>query len=128
MRPSDAAYRDALYRRLPALRRAFAGYFATTGAVAHVFPTTLVPAPRIGEETTLRVGERDVSFDEAIGRNITPGSTAGLPGLVLPIGVTSTGLPVGLEFDAPAGNDRALLSLGLALESVFGRGPRPEEI
>ncbi len=123
--PSRALYQDALQRRLPALRRAFSVYFAATGAVAHVFPTTLVPAPRIGEETTVRIGDRALSFDEAIGRNITPGSTAGLPGLVLPIGLTAGGLPVALEFDAPAGHDRALLSLGLALEQVLGQGPRP---
>ena len=43
-----------------------------------------------------------------VARNIDPGSTAGLPGLVLPAGMTSGGLPVALEFDGPAGSDRAL--------------------
>ena len=36
--------------------------------------------------------------------------------------MTADGLPVGLEFDALSGGDRALLSLGLSLEAVLGRG------
>jgi Asp-tRNA(Asn)/Glu-tRNA(Gln) amidotransferase A subunit family amidase len=34
-------------------------------------------------------------------------------------------LPVGLEFAASSGRDRALLSLGLALEPVLGPIPAP---
>ena len=45
--------------------------------------------------------------------------------LVLPAGITLSGLPVGLEFDALSGNDRQLLSLGLALEKVLGPMPSP---
>jgi indoleacetamide hydrolase len=33
--------------------------------------------------------------------------------------VTSGGLPVGLAFDGPAGGDRDLLGLALAVETVF---------
>ncbi len=40
--------------------------------------------------------------------------------------MTSDGLPVGLEFDGPPGNDRDLLGLGFALESALGRIPSPE--
>jgi mandelamide amidase len=43
----------------------------------------------------------------------------------LPAGTTSSGLPVGLEFDALTGNDRQLLSLGLSLEKVLGSLPSP---
>ena len=53
-------------------------------------------------------------------RNISPGNCASLPGRVLPGGLTSAGLPVGMEFDAPVGTDRALLGLGFALEQALG--------
>jgi mandelamide amidase len=66
------------------------------------------------------IQDRKVRFDVAIARNISPGSTAGVPGLVLPAGVNSAGLPLGIEFDAPAGADRALLSLGLSLQAALG--------
>ena len=92
-----------------------------------VFPATLVPAPRIGEDTTLTVNGRALPFETAVARNIAPGSTAGLPGLVVPAGLTSGGLPVAVEFDAPTGADRALLALGLGVERALGpMAPPPE--
>src|SRR6184192_1458334 len=39
---------------------------------------------------------RRMPLDEAMARNIAPGSTAGLPGLVLSAGLTTGGLPVAL--------------------------------
>ena len=90
-----------------------------------VFPATLVPAPRIGEETTVDGGGRPLPFDTAVARNIAPGSTAGIPGLVLPVARTRGGLPVAIEFDAPAGADRALLALGLSAERALGTLPAP---
>ena len=121
--PKYAAARD---QHLPALRRLYQDYFARTGVAAMVFPTTLVPAPRIGEETTVDVGGRPLPFDTAVARNIAPGSTAGVPGLVLPVGLTRAGLPVSIEFDAPAGADRALLALGLSAERALGTLPGPQ--
>jgi mandelamide amidase len=38
---------------------------------------------------------------------------------------TQSGLPLGLELDGPAGSDRKLLGIGLALEEIFGRLPAP---
>jgi mandelamide amidase len=43
----------------------------------------------------------------------------------VPIGRTTAGLPVGLALDGPAGSDRRLLGIGLALEALFGRLPAP---
>ena len=122
---SESVYAAARDQHLPALRRLYADYFARTGVAAMVFPTTLVPAPRIGEETSVDVGGRPLPFDTAVARNIAPGSTAGVPGLVLPIGLTPDGLPVSMEFDAPARSDRSLLALGKTLENVLGTVPPP---
>ena len=63
-----------------------------------------------------------VPIRAAFGRNIALSSCASMASLVLPSGTTAEGLPVGLEFDALSGGDRALLSLGLSLEAVLGRG------
>ena len=122
---SEAAYAAARDRHLPALRQLYREYFARTGVAAIAFPTTLVAAPPIGEDRVLMIGASAVSFETAVSRNIAPGSTAGLPGLVLPIGLTANGLPVSMEFDAAAASDRALLSLGVSLEQLFGRLPPP---
>src|ERR1700691_2884485 len=106
---AEPAYAAARDRYLPELRSLYRDYFARTQVAALVFPTTLVAAPKIGEETTVMVRGRPMPFETAVARNIAPGSTAGLPGLVLPVGLTPGGLPVAIEFDAPAGGDRALL-------------------
>lgn len=123
--PSEASYARARDQHLPALRRLFRDYFAREGVAAIVFPTTLTPAPRIGVDQELDIGGRRLPFETAIARNIAPGSTAGLPGLVVPIGLSAQGLPVSLEFDAASGTDRQLLALGLALEKLFAALPAP---
>jgi mandelamide amidase len=123
---SDSQYREAVDVHLPALRSLYRNYFVRAGVAAIVFPTTILPAPAIGEENMdVEVRGRKLPLDQAMSRNIAPGSTAGLPGLVLPAGLTSTGLPVALEFDGATGSDRALLGLGLAIEAVLGRLPPP---
>jgi mandelamide amidase len=123
---SEEAYGLARDRALPALRELFRDYFSHNRVAAIVFPATMVPAPRIGDDGVLSVNGRPLSFTTAISRNIDPGSTAGLPGLVLPAGLSAGGLPVSLEFDAPAGSDRGLLALGVSLEAVLGRLPAPK--
>ena len=122
---TEAVYRAAVDVHLPKLKQIFKRYFAATGAAAIVFPATMVTAPLIGDEGKLLVRGERVPFETAISRNIDPGSTAGLPGLVLPAGLARNGLPVALEFDGAAGEDRALLELGLAIEAVLGPIARP---
>src|SRR5438132_13978707 len=87
---------------------------------------TMLPAPTIGEEDMdVEVRGRRMPLDEAMARNTAPGSTAGLPGLVLPAGLTTGGLPVVLEFDGPSGPDRRMLERGLAPDAALGKLPPP---
>ena len=118
---SEATYQAARDVHLPKLREIFRNYFAITAAAAIVFPATRVPPPLIGNDVDVEISGKRVPFEIAVAHNIAPGSTAGLPGLVLPAGLTASGLPVALEFDAPAGSDRALLALGLSIERVLGK-------
>jgi mandelamide amidase len=123
---SEAAYDAARDQYLPTLRRLYQEYFSRSHVAAMVFPATLVPPPLIGEETTIKTADgRSLPFEVAVARNIAPGSTVGVPGLVLPAGLTRTGLPVALEFDAPASTDRALLGLGVSLQASLGPMPPP---
>lgn len=122
---TESVYAAARDHYLPELKATFRGYFASTGVAAMIFPATRVPPPRIGDETTLDIRGHAVAFEDAVARNIASGSTAGLPGLVLPAGLTSGGLPVAVELDAPEGSDRALLALGQAIEQALGTLPAP---
>jgi len=124
-RPPDEAYVQARDVHRPALQQAFRDYFCKTAVAAIVYPTTLVPATPIGQDQEVEIGGKKMPFRVAMSRNIAPGSCAGIPGVVLCAGLTSGGLPVGVEFDGPAGSDRDLLALGQALEAVLGRPPAP---
>jgi mandelamide amidase len=104
----------------PALQALYSDTFSGNKLDAIAFPTT----PRVASPSN-----PDSSSLENFGlfiQNTDPGSNAGIPGIQLPIalGATST-LPVGLELDGPAGSDRRLLAIGMALDTVFGRLPAP---
>ena len=105
---------------LPALRPLYQDYFTCNRVAARVIPATMVPPPLIVEEVTGSIQGRNLPSDTAIARNIAPGSTAGIPGLALPAGMTSAGLPIGIEFDAPAASARSPLALGLSIHGVPG--------
>ena len=120
----EKVYRDALAAR-PVLQRLYAETFRTNGIAALVFPTTPLPAAPVGDDQTTKLNGADVPTFPTFIQNTDPGSNAGIPGLTVPIGRTAAGLPVGLELDGPAGSDRRLLGIGLALEALFGRLPAP---
>jgi mandelamide amidase len=111
---------------LPALRETLEDYFVTNNLDAMVFPAAQIAAPPIGHDNETELNGRTVHFQPLISRNISPGSTGGLPGLVVPADLNSDGLPVCLEFDGPAGSDTRLLAIGLAVESVLGHLPPPK--
>jgi mandelamide amidase len=115
----EPVFREAIQTHRPKLIELYRSYFAAHNVDAIVFPTTPLPAPRIGEDETVMLNGRAVPTFLTVIRNTDPGSNAGIPGLSVPVGLTSGGLPVGLEFDAAAGRDRDLLAVALSLEKVF---------
>lgn len=121
----EQAYRDAITTHRPRLIELYRSYFAAQNVTAVVFPTTPLPAPLIGEDETVTLNGRAVPTFLTVIRNTDPGSNAGIPGISVPVGVTSRGLPVGLAFDGPSGGDRDLLALAVAIEAVFPTPPAP---
>lgn len=122
----ETEYRVVREQHLPKLKEVYRQYFAGTGVAAIVFPATMIPPPPIGEDVEVSIGGKEVAFETAVARNIAPGSTAGLPGLILAAGMVPGGLPIALEFDGQAGSDRSLLALGLSIERVLGAVPAPK--
>jgi Asp-tRNA(Asn)/Glu-tRNA(Gln) amidotransferase A subunit family amidase len=122
----DLTYAMARDHHRRALQQLMATCFADHDIAALLFPTTLVPATPIGDDRTVRINGVDVPFATAIGRNILPGSTAGLPGLVMPCGPgRSSGLPISIELDGPTGSDRAVLAIGMAIAALLPPMPAP---
>src|ERR1700738_1941843 len=111
---SEASYREALPKHRPALHETYRRCFRERGVAAMVFPTTPLPAAKIGEDYTVMLNGVPVSTLSTFIRNLPPGSAAGIPGLSLPAGMTKAGLPVGMAIDAPEKSDHQLLAIGLA--------------
>ena len=116
----DAApvYRAAMATHRPALVKLYADTFAANRLDAIVFPTV----PRTALPATAEASS--VPNFLLFIQNTDPGSNAGAPGIQLPMGMGARSrLPIGLELDGPAGSDRRLLAIGMALESLLGRVP-----
>jgi mandelamide amidase len=100
--PTGDAYEAALSKR-EKLRAAVRGYFDTQAIVALAFPPILIPPPKIGAAADVEIRGQKVPVFATMFRNISLSSCASMASLVLPAGMTSDGLPVGMEFDALTG-------------------------
>lgn len=116
--PQDR-YEAALSVDRPELQRRFDDAFRRSGAEALIFPTTPSTAPLIEQQLKFTIAGHEVSY-LALARNTVPASGAGLPGISLPTGLSSQGLPMGLELDGAPGSDRRLLDLAHRVEAAVG--------
>jgi mandelamide amidase len=122
--PDRSAYRRAVDDRLPMLRAAHAELHTEHGLDAVVYPTTPeVALPRSDDDNVLRNGESVSSW--LYFKTTALASVAGNPSLTLPCGLSDSGMPVGLLADSLPGRDRALLSVGRAIENLIEPIPRP---
>lgn len=120
-----SAYEDAIENRRPKLQNLLADCFSENRLDGLVFPTTILPAAPIGDDEMTELNCEQVPTFPTFIHNTDPGSIAGIPGISIPAGVTSTGLPVGIEIDGPAGSDRHLLAVAALLERAMPPIPRP---
>ncbi|MHA1572237.1 MAG: indoleacetamide hydrolase, partial [Alphaproteobacteria bacterium] len=113
------AYHHAITVTRPALQQAYHDHFRQHDIAALVFPTTRLPARPIGQDDTVTLNGEQLSTTLTYIHNTGPATLTGFPGLSLPIGRTRSGLPVGMELDALAGQDSMLLGIGLSWQSLF---------
>lgn len=121
----DEVYAGALAAR-EEMRAMFADYFAGNNLDGMIFPTTLLPArPIEGSLETVELNGAQVPTFPTYIHNTDPASIAALPGISLPAGVTTAGLPVGVEIDGPEGSDQRLLAIASVLEEILAFSARP---
>jgi aspartyl-tRNA(Asn)/glutamyl-tRNA(Gln) amidotransferase subunit A len=96
-----------------AMRREFQKLWSEVDCL--VVPTTPHTAPRIGE-TTVRFDGRDEDARLAATRLVRGINVLGLPALSMPCGLSSGGLPIGLQIVGPAFQEALILRIGAALE------------
>ena len=120
----SAGYYDAFYGRAQRartlLQRDFTELF-DSGVDLLLTPTTPTSAFRLGEK-----------LDDPLAMYLSDVYTvtvnlAGVPAIVIPVGLSSTGLPIGAQLIGPAFEEERLFRAGAALESLFGC-PRPPRV
>jgi indoleacetamide hydrolase len=115
------------------IERAYRELLQSRGLAAIVYPTQPMAAPLISPEGDLpsdeiEINGKPVNKGLIFIRNTHVTCALGVPGLALPAGLTSQGLPVGLELDGLAGCDSELLALGMAVEQAWPALPAPRAI
>jgi aspartyl-tRNA(Asn)/glutamyl-tRNA(Gln) amidotransferase subunit A len=88
-------------------------------------PTSLVPAPRVGQQSITLEG-RTVNTTAALCRMTLPFNLAGLPAITVPCGFTSDGLPIGLQIAGRPFDEATVLRVAWVYEqSAPWRERRP---
>lgn len=113
-------YEHAISVLRPQLQRAYRDCFVKQKLDAIVFPTTPLAATRIKDGENILLNGKIVPAFATFIRNTSPSAFAGIPGISLPMRRTKSGLPQGIEFDAPYGTDRRLLAIASSIEALLG--------
>jgi aspartyl-tRNA(Asn)/glutamyl-tRNA(Gln) amidotransferase subunit A len=108
----SAGYYDAYYLRAQKVRTLIARDFSEAFQKVDVIvtPTAPTPAFRLGEKTAdpLQMYLADIYT--------VTGSLAGVPGISVPVGRTSAGLPVGMQIFGPHFGENRVLQVARAIE------------
>ena len=100
------------------LRRAVAEAYESCDLLA--WPTVSAPAPRIDDPHVV-VPSGPTSPDSVNVRQAGIGNLTGQPGINVPVGVHSSGLPIGLQLLGPWGSEELLLDAAEHVEQATGR-------
>jgi aspartyl-tRNA(Asn)/glutamyl-tRNA(Gln) amidotransferase subunit A len=121
----SAGYYDAYYLQAQKVRslikRDFDQAFASVDAI--LAPTTPSPAFGLGEMSGANGGDPVAMYLQDV-FTITV-NLAGLPGISVPLGLSTTGLPLGLQLIGQPWGEAGVLDAALALEQRAGFTARP---
>ncbi|WP_243225471.1 Asp-tRNA(Asn)/Glu-tRNA(Gln) amidotransferase subunit GatA [Microbacterium sp. CIAB417] len=112
----SAGYYDAYYGSAQKVRTLIQQDFANAFAEVDVIATPSAPT------TAFKIGERVDDPLQMYLNDVTtiPANLAGVPGISIPSGLAAEdGLPVGIQFLAPAHEDARLYRVGAALETLL---------
>jgi len=110
-------YQAARVRSL--LRRSVADAFTRCDMLA--WPTVPAPAPPI-ENPTVELPSGREPADPGNLRQTGLGNLTGMPGISVPVGLHSSGLPMALQLQGPWGDEARLFDAAEHLEEATGRG------
>jgi Asp-tRNA(Asn)/Glu-tRNA(Gln) amidotransferase A subunit family amidase len=102
------------------MRRELAAAFDRVDVIA--WPTNPAPAPPIASPV-LQLPSGPALPDMANLRQAVIANLAGIPGISVPVGLHSSGLPIGLQLLGPWGSEAALLDAAAHVEGAVGTLP-----
>ena len=114
--PAELLIRADRVRSL--LRRGMVEAFGSCDLLA--WPTVSAPSPRI-DDTTVTVPSGRIAPDAVNVRQAGIANLTGQPGINVPAGIHSSGLPIGLQLLAPWGAEELLLDAAEHVERSTGR-------
>lgn len=114
--PAAAVARGAIVRTM--LRRALARVFEEVDVIA--WPTVPAVAPPL-EAPVVELPSGTHTADSVNPRGGGLANLTGIPAISVPVGLSTDGLPIGLQLQAAWGNDALLLDAAEALERANGR-------
>jgi Asp-tRNA(Asn)/Glu-tRNA(Gln) amidotransferase A subunit family amidase len=115
--PAEALVRADRVRS--ALRRSTLAAFES-GCDLLAWPTIAAPAPRI-DNPTVELPSGPMPCDAAMVRQTGHGNLTGVPGISVPAGLHSNGMPLGLQLIAPWGSEELLLDAAEHVERATDR-------
>jgi aspartyl-tRNA(Asn)/glutamyl-tRNA(Gln) amidotransferase subunit A len=101
-------------RDLDRLRRSALDVFSSVDLL--VTPTTPVPAPKASDYPSTFEGA--LALDGSLLRNTRPFNMYGFPTISVPCGMTSDGLPIGLQISGPPWEEQRVLRLARAYQEA----------
>ncbi len=100
------------------MRRRLAALFEEVDVIA--WPTLPAPAPPL-DAPVVELPSGTLTADQANVRGTALANLTGVPGISVPVGLSATGLPLGLQLQAAWGRDELLLDAAEALERANDR-------
>jgi len=89
---------------------------AMHGLDALLVPTTVMPAPKIGEDSVVDLEGKKLPTITTLTRNTNPFNVINYPAITIPAGYSETGLPIGLQIVMRPWEDEKLLEIAYVFE------------
>jgi aspartyl-tRNA(Asn)/glutamyl-tRNA(Gln) amidotransferase subunit A len=113
----SSGYYDSYYGKANAVRRLVTADFDRAFGQVDVIATPTTPTP------AFTIGEKSDPLSMYLADIFTvPANITGAPGISVPMGTVerhAVPLPVGIQFNAPHGNDHLLFAIGKEVEAVY---------
>ena len=119
----SAGFYDAYYTRAQRVRRLIYNDFVEAFKQVDAILTPAAPTPALSAEALKQMKPVDVYLGDVF---TTPASLAGIPGISLPVGLSSNGLPIGLQLLGHHFDESGIFQIADVLEKQanFDKLPR----